>query len=239
MTAPRVASDRRSAASLVVVLAVLAVLGGAIWRLARPHEPSPSAQAVTFERVEERTFLDELRSYWGWPAAAVPCLAGAGLCLVAFLSFTVRRGAVVPPELAPVTEDTDRTYGNTPKTLLKVTIVGLIIAGVVYATFIIAAAAQGGIGAVRHVFKWPVVAIPAGVGLILPLVVLPTTLSNIHIEGRTIRHLFLDRWTLSVGSIDDLTSIDLGRGLFAVVLRFREGRRIRLLGAHVAQCNRL
>ena len=34
-------------------------------------------------------------------------------------------------------------------------------------------------------------------------------------------------------------SQDLGRGLFAVVLRFRDGRRIRLLGAHVAQCNRL
>jgi hypothetical protein len=127
-----------------------------------------------------------------------------------------------------------KAYGNTPKTLLKVTIIGLIMAAVVYAIFMIAAVAQGGAGAIRHVFTWPVVAIPAGVGLILPLVVLPTTLSNIRIEGRTVRHLFMNRWTLGTGSIDDLTEIDLGRGLFAVVLRFRDGRRIRLLGAPVA-----
>jgi len=132
-----------------------------------------------------------------------------------------------------------KAYGNTPKTLLKVAIVGLIIAAVVYSVFVIAAAAQGGVGAIWHVFKWPIVAIPAGVGLTVPLVVLPTTLSNIRIEGRTVRHLFMDRWTLGTGSIDDLTEIDLGTGLFAVVLRFRDGRRIRLLGAHMAQCNML
>jgi len=133
-------------------------------------------------------------------------------------------------------EGPGRTYGNTPKTLFKVTIVGLVIAAVVYAIFIIAAVAQGGIGAISAVFTWPVVAVPAGVGLIVPFVVLPTTLTNIRVEGRTIRHLFMNRWTLGAGSVDDLTEINLGRGLFAIVLHFREGRKIRLLGAHVAQC---
>ena len=130
-------------------------------------------------------------------------------------------------------------YGNTPKTLKKVTVVGLVFAGVLYLVFMIAAAVHGGVGAIRHVFEWPVVAVPAGVGAILPLVVLPTTLFSIRVEDGTIRHLFLDKWALGTGSIDDLTEIDLGRGLFAVVLHFRDGRRIRLLGAHVAQCNRL
>ena len=69
-----------------------------------------------------------------------------------------------------MTEDIGRTYGNTPRTLLKVTAIGLVTAAVVYAIFIIATAAQGGFGAIRHAFKWPVVAIPAGVGLILPFI---------------------------------------------------------------------
>ena len=143
---------------------------------------------------------------------------------------------VVNDKERSLSEDAGRTYGNTPRTLVKVTIVGLVVGAVVYAIFIVAAAAQGGIGAITAVFTWPVVAIPAGVGLILPVVVLPTTLTNLRVEGRTIRHLFMNRWTLGTGSVDDLTGIDLGRGLFAVVLTFRDGRRIRLLGAHVAQC---
>lgn len=135
-----------------------------------------------------------------------------------------------------MTEAPCRTYGNTPKTLVKVTFVGVVISAALYAIFIAAAAAQGGAPGVAAVFAWPVVAVPAGVGLILPVAVLPTTLTNLRVEGRTIRHLLANRWTISEGSVDDLAEIELGRGLFAVVLRFRDGRRIRLLGAHVAQC---
>ena len=43
-------------------------------------------------------------------------------------------------------------YGNTPKTLKRVVIVGLVLAAVLYLVFMIAAATQGGLGALRHAF---------------------------------------------------------------------------------------
>lgn len=130
-------------------------------------------------------------------------------------------------------------YGNTPRALGKATIVGSALTIVVFVIFMVAAWVKGGVSAIPTAFRWPVVAVPFLVGGIVPAFVLPTTLFNISVEDGTIRHLFLNRYILAEHPIDDLEAIDLGRGLFAVVLHFRDGARIRFLGAHIAECHRL
>ena len=132
-----------------------------------------------------------------------------------------------------------KTYGNTLATLKKSIIIGLVIAAVLYLIFGITAWVQGGWEKIHVAFLWPVVLIPACVGGIIPLFVLPTMLTNIRIEDGNIYHLLLNRKVLSTKRIESLTGIDLGRGMFAVVLYFDDGSKIRFLGAHVAQCSRL
>jgi len=131
------------------------------------------------------------------------------------------------------------TYGNTLATLKKSIIVGICITLFVYLIFIGAAWVQGGWEKIHVAFLWPVVIIPPAVGGIVPLLVFPTVLTNIRIEDGTIYHLLLNKKTLSVKQIENLIGIDLGRGMFAVVLHFEDGSKIRFLGAHIAQCNRL
>jgi hypothetical protein len=138
-----------------------------------------------------------------------------------------------------VEEDGAQVFGNTLPSLKKALLAGAVVCGAVLLLFIATAVFRGGWAAFPVAFKWPVVAIPPAVGAILPLVVLPTTLFSIQVTDRAVRHLFLGRKVLGEGSLEDLESIDLGRGFFAVVLHFRDGSRIRFAGAHVAECARL
>jgi hypothetical protein len=130
-------------------------------------------------------------------------------------------------------------YGNTPKALRKVALAGLVFTALLYLLFAVAAFVRGGWAGVPKAFTPPIGLIPLAVGGVLPLVVAPTVLFQIRVAQGKVQHLFLGGRVLSENFIQQLDAIDLGRGPWAVVLHFRDGRRIRFFGAHLGECQRL
>ena len=121
-------------------------------------------------------------------------------------------------------------FGNTTEQLRRGMIVGLIIGAVAYA-----------FSAAMFVFyeKMPLERlIPLTFLLVVPafaigLAIAPTLLFSIHIIGEWVEHRFLDRWVLSRAKVSDFLSMQSPSGFFAAVLRFADGRKMRIFGAHL------
>ena len=121
-------------------------------------------------------------------------------------------------------------FGNTTEQLRRGVIVGLIIGAVAYA-----------FSAVMFVFyeKLPLDRlIPLTFILVVPasaigLAIAPTLLFSIHLVGEWVEHRFLDRWVLSRAKTSDFRSMQSPSEFFAAVLRFADGTKIRIFGAHL------
>ncbi len=70
--------------------------------------------------------------------------------------------------------------------------------------------------------------------VILLVAILPTCLFAIRVDDSTISHLFLRRFVLSKKPLADLEAVEIATR-WGAVLRFRDGSRIRFLGAHLEE----
>jgi hypothetical protein len=121
-------------------------------------------------------------------------------------------------------------FGNTTEQLRRGVIVGLIIGAVAYA-----------FSAAMFVFheKLPLDRlIPLAVIIVVPasaigLAIAPTVLFSIHLVGERVEHRLLDRWVLSRAKASDFLSMRSPSGFFAAVLRFADGTKMRIFGAHL------
>jgi hypothetical protein len=69
---------------------------------------------------------------------------------------------------------------------------------------------------------------------ILLVAILPTCLFAIRVTDSTISHLFLRRFVLSRKPLADLEAVEIATR-WGAVLTFRDGSRIRFLGAHLEE----
>ena len=69
---------------------------------------------------------------------------------------------------------------------------------------------------------------------ILLVAILPTCLFAIRVDDSTISHLFFRRFVLSKKRLADLEAVEIAT-LWGAVLKFRDGARIRFLGAHLEE----
>jgi hypothetical protein len=69
---------------------------------------------------------------------------------------------------------------------------------------------------------------------ILLVAILPTCLFAIRVNDSTISHLFLRRFVLSKKPLADLEAVEIATR-WGAVLKFRDGSRIRFLGAHLGE----
>ncbi len=126
--------------------------------------------------------------------------------------------------------NTPRTFGNTLRSLRGALILLSAMALTLAVTFYfidtthLTASARALHGAR---IALPILAIPL-------IVVLPTCLFAIRVDDSTISHLFLRRVVLSRKSLEDLVAVDIATR-WGAVLRFRDGSRIRFLGAHLKE----
>ena len=127
-------------------------------------------------------------------------------------------------------------YGNTPRELKRVLIVGLVIGGIAY----VFSAAMGLL--VEHLpvqRLLPLTFIIVLPPLILGLAILPTILFSIHVGDHWVEHRFLDRHLLSRARIQDFQRMRTGPPPFAAALDFKDGTRIRILGMHLGSLSKL
>jgi len=75
-------------------------------------------------------------------------------------------------------------------------------------------------------------------GAILPLLVAPTCLFKIEVDQHSIRSTFLG-WTLQERRRDELADVQQGSSPFALVLRFRDGSRMRLFAINMFEIARI
>jgi len=99
-------------------------------------------------------------------------------------------------------------FGNTWKEVRSALFAGLIIGAV-------AAVAIGWV--THHEERHPLnlvhlLGFGMGIGLIIPLFVLPTLLVSIRIEDGVISHWLCRRWKLSEGRVEDLTKVEIAVG---------------------------
>ena len=81
---------------------------------------------------------------------------------------------------------------------------------------------------------WPTAVVGALViGVMVPLVVLPSCFFSIRVDEQHISHLFCRQFVLKQRPLSQLVSVQVGRGLFAVVFRFSDGSHIRFWGARI------
>ena len=55
---------------------------------------------------------------------------------------------------------------------------------------------------------------------------------SIHVEGDWVEHRMLDKWVLSRVLIADFKRMDPPAGMFATILQFSDGTKMRFFGAH-------
>ncbi|MFC5455584.1 hypothetical protein [Prosthecobacter fluviatilis] len=116
-------------------------------------------------------------------------------------------------------------FGNTWKQIRSTLIAGLIIGAV-------AAAAAAGFS--HHEgrpldFK-VLLALPLGIGVMIPLFVLPTLLVSIRIEDGMISHWLCRRWKLSEGRVESLTKVEIAMSTGAKFY-FSDRKPISFMGA--------
>jgi hypothetical protein len=74
---------------------------------------------------------------------------------------------------------------------------------------------------------------------LVPLAVLPTTLTGIVLSDRVVRKVFISGRVLQEKSVSEFTDIRFGNGMAGVTLLFRDGSSIRLLGMSYPMACRL
>jgi len=80
--------------------------------------------------------------------------------------------------------------------------------------------------------------IPLTLILVLPalaigLAIAPTLMFSIHIVGDWVEHRMLDKWVLSRAQTSDFKRMDSPAGIFAAILQFSDGTKMRFFGAHL------
>ncbi len=116
-------------------------------------------------------------------------------------------------------------FGNTWKQIRSTLIAGLVIGAV-------AAVAVGGINyhQGRPTDLKVLLALPLGIGLLIPLFVLPTLLVSIRIDDGAISHWLCRRWKLSEGRVEDLHKVEIAVGSGAKFY-FADRKTISFMGA--------
>lgn len=100
-----------------------------------------------------------------------------------------------------------KEFGNKWKQLRS-----MVLFGIVFGVILIAVFAGFNIYKGRPVNWLQVAGIGGGIGLALPLFVLPTLLVSIRIEDGVISHWLLGRWKLGEGRVEDLTRMEVAVG---------------------------
>jgi hypothetical protein len=126
-------------------------------------------------------------------------------------------------------------YGNSIKTVKHVAKVGSAFWLIIFAIFAGAAYTHDKLNSLSDLIK--ILAYPSIIASILPFVVLITTFLNVIIEGETICLLVFYRFRYNPQSIDKITSIKVGRGLFSIY--FEDGTAIRTFGMYIPELYRL
>jgi len=118
-----------------------------------------------------------------------------------------------------------KEFGNTWKEVRGALIAGLIIGLVI-------AAAVGGMNyhQGRPLDLKMLLGLSLGIGLVIPLFVLPTLLVSIRIEDGVISHWLCRRWKLSEGRVEDLSKVEVAVGSGAKFY-FASQKQISLMGA--------
>jgi hypothetical protein len=131
-------------------------------------------------------------------------------------------------------------YGNNLGTVFKATVVGAIIGLIAVLAAVIGITAEASWQRARPLYLF-LIFLPAPA--ILALIVGITACFCIRITGDRVQHLFLKRIVLSDLPVSEFVGLDhipvLGQSRPKPVLRFRNGRTIRLLGASWQELERL
>ena len=61
----------------------------------------------------------------------------------------------------------------------------------------------------------------------------PTLMFSIHIEGEWVEHRLFDRWTISCAKASNFVRMQAPSGVFAAILRFSDGTKIRFFGGDI------
>jgi hypothetical protein len=117
-------------------------------------------------------------------------------------------------------------FGNTWKEIRSVLLVGLMIGAVGAVAIGLSGQHEG-----RHPLNLAaLLLLGLGIGLLIPLFVLPTLLVSIRIEDGVISHWLCQRWKLSEGRVADLTKVEIAVGSGAKFY-FADRKTITFMGA--------
>ena len=121
-------------------------------------------------------------------------------------------------------------FGNTMLELRGALVAGLVIGGVLASIMIGIAIFSPDYQPDRWYFI-PIAAV--GPAVLLGLVVALTLIDSVHLEGDWVEHRVLDRWIIARHPIVEFERMDSPCGVFAAVIRFDGGHKIRVPGAHL------
>ena len=121
--------------------------------------------------------------------------------------------------------------GITGVHIRRVSLVGAALATIIGVVGYAAGRAYGTVNSNRQVFL--LIAGAAAVGAILPLAVFLASVLRIELVEREVRQTLFGRWIVTSQSLTDLVSIHAGGRAFPLVLTFRDGSHMRVLGAHM------
>ena len=124
-------------------------------------------------------------------------------------------------------------FGITLQDVRRVTLVGAVLGAVVLGIALTLGVTRGTVTSTLDVLKIGVFSV--GLAALLPILLLLAGLFSIRLHSREIEHLFLRRWVVRRRPVEDLVAVSLEGRLFPVVLSFRDGSRIHLLGLHLRQ----
>ncbi|TGM88996.1 hypothetical protein [Leptospira licerasiae] len=127
-------------------------------------------------------------------------------------------------------------YGNSFKTVKKVTVVGLIIGLVLI--LVIGGLSFSKSGYLDGELLLKVLPFALSPAILLFLMILPSALFRIRIEGESIKNIFLSKHVISSYSIKDLEVIKMAEGIYAAVLIFKNGK-IRIFAMSLRERERL
>lgn len=121
-------------------------------------------------------------------------------------------------------------YGNTAHQLKRGVTVGLIVGAVAYVFSAVMFLYHEKLPPERLIPLTFIIVVPA---LAIALAIAPTLMFSIYILGDWVEHRFLERWTISRARASDFVSMTSPAGVFSARLKFSDGTKMRILGAHL------
>jgi hypothetical protein len=127
-------------------------------------------------------------------------------------------------------------YGNTADNLRRAVFTGAIIGGIAVAGALL----MSYFDRTLDLRRWPLLVLLFLLGPVgLFVVVAPTILFCIRVDGGRIQHVFADRFIISDYPIEDFVGLDTRASGWAAVLHFTRGRKIKFWGADLREIERL